>query len=331
MKKALAVTLLTAFILFFPKVTSHAQTLMLTISTDKSPYFTGSMVTIYGNLTKDSQPVSGALVGIHVKSPTKTIVIRTVQTQPSAINYNTIYVWNVIPCDVNGNPQNSFAKNNLAYFKVNITNFSPENLNPSITVNIFDMNQIPLGFASGTMLVPPEHLQQYSIILGIPIPTFAASGNATAYAGAFSSFPDQNGTPYSAEKNATFQIAGGSLSATSLTTPNTPSVNIDITANGTYSLTFKMHPFTETGTYAVNATTQWENQTTTASTAFIVYMTGDLNQDGSVDSTDLGILGVAWGAASGGPNWNPICDIYEDGAIDSSDLGILGVHWGYAS
>jgi hypothetical protein len=50
--------------------------------------------------------------------------------------------------------------------------------------------------------------------------------------------------------------------------------------------------------------------------------------DGVVDSYDLGVMGGAWGAFTGDPNWNPWCDLQPDGVIDSSDLGILGAHWG---
>jgi hypothetical protein len=55
---------------------------------------------------------------------------------------------------------------------------------------------------------------------------------------------------------------------------------------------------------------------------------GDLNADGTVDSTDLGILGGAWGAFKGDPSYNPVADIDDSEAIDSSDLGIMGAHWG---
>jgi len=54
---------------------------------------------------------------------------------------------------------------------------------------------------------------------------------------------------------------------------------------------------------------------------------GDFNFDGSVDSTDLGMMGSAWNSFTGDPNFNPVCDLYPDGGIDSSDLGILGSHW----
>jgi hypothetical protein len=48
----------------------------------------------------------------------------------------------------------------------------------------------------------------------------------------------------------------------------------------------------------------------------------DLDGDGVVGSSDLGILLSAWGAL-GGPG-----DINADGAVDSADLGQLLAAWG---
>jgi parallel beta-helix repeat protein len=58
------------------------------------------------------------------------------------------------------------------------------------------------------------------------------------------------------------------------------------------------------------------------------YFTGDVNHDGTVDSTDLGLLGLSWGKLPGEPNWNAACDLNEDESIDSSDLGWMGINWG---
>lgn len=54
---------------------------------------------------------------------------------------------------------------------------------------------------------------------------------------------------------------------------------------------------------------------------------GDLNGDGVVDSTDLGVLGVAWASVIGESNYIPEADLNGDGTIDSSDLGLFGVNW----
>jgi hypothetical protein len=51
---------------------------------------------------------------------------------------------------------------------------------------------------------------------------------------------------------------------------------------------------------------------------------GDANGDGSVDSTDLGIFGVAW---STGP-YNPNCDFNRDSVVDSTDYGLLATNYG---
>jgi outer membrane protein assembly factor BamB len=59
-----------------------------------------------------------------------------------------------------------------------------------------------------------------------------------------------------------------------------------------------------------------------------VCIPGDLNADGTVDSSDLGILGIAWGATQGQHNYIPEADINNDTIIDSADLGIMGAHWG---
>lgn len=60
------------------------------------------------------------------------------------------------------------------------------------------------------------------------------------------------------------------------------------------------------------------------------YVTGDINHDKIIDSADLGLLGVAWGAFPIDQNWNTSCDLNEDETVDSSDLGWLGINWGKA-
>ena len=52
------------------------------------------------------------------------------------------------------------------------------------------------------------------------------------------------------------------------------------------------------------------------------YPTGDLNQDGIVDSIDLSILVSNWNSS------DPNSDINNDGTVDSLDLSILVSNWG---
>lgn len=58
------------------------------------------------------------------------------------------------------------------------------------------------------------------------------------------------------------------------------------------------------------------------------YYTADINGDGVVDSLDLSIMGVHWGAAFGDTNYDFRADLNTDGIIDVQDLSFLGVNWG---
>jgi len=55
---------------------------------------------------------------------------------------------------------------------------------------------------------------------------------------------------------------------------------------------------------------------------------GDMNGDGIVDSTDLGMIAYALGSTSGDPRYNPQCDVNNDGFIDFTDYGAVGLNWG---
>jgi hypothetical protein len=123
-------------------------------------------------------------------------------------------------------------------------------------------------------------------------------------------------------------IAGGEcvLSLTEHTYWQPGSVEIPTTATNGYFLT--RQPFVDfTWTPTAPRTGETITYDGTASRATEMAI-GDVNKDGAVDSTDLGLMGAAWGTFAGDPNWNPACDLMPDGVVDSTDLGILGVRWG---
>jgi uncharacterized repeat protein (TIGR01451 family) len=90
------------------------------------------------------------------------------------------------------------------------------------------------------------------------------------------------------------------------------------------------------GNYTISAyTTPVPGETNTTDNTYtdgwvIVTILGDINCDGVVDSTDQGILGMAWGSIIGEPNYIPEADLNGDGAVDSTDLGMLGTFWGHS-
>ncbi len=55
---------------------------------------------------------------------------------------------------------------------------------------------------------------------------------------------------------------------------------------------------------------------------------GDINRDGTVNTTDLEMLNQAFGSISGNPNWNPKADLNEDDVINILDLYTLGKAYG---
>jgi hypothetical protein len=59
---------------------------------------------------------------------------------------------------------------------------------------------------------------------------------------------------------------------------------------------------------------------------FDILMHGDVNADGAVDITDLGILAANWGQQSVTP-WHD-GDLNGDGAVNVADLGLLASNWG---
>lgn len=55
---------------------------------------------------------------------------------------------------------------------------------------------------------------------------------------------------------------------------------------------------------------------------------GDIDLDGSVGQSDLGILLAAYGTSACGAGFNPLADLDGDGAVGQSDLGILLGNYG---
>lgn len=55
----------------------------------------------------------------------------------------------------------------------------------------------------------------------------------------------------------------------------------------------------------------------------ITLITGDLNEDNTINSADYSIAKKAFGSSSGDPNWNDNVDFNKDGIINSADIAII--------
>jgi len=55
---------------------------------------------------------------------------------------------------------------------------------------------------------------------------------------------------------------------------------------------------------------------------------GDVNRDGVINNTDLNLLREAYGSKPGMANWNPDADLNGDGKVDMTDIGIASKNFG---
>ena len=131
---------------------------------------------------------------------------------------------------------------------------------------------------------------------------------------------------YNATYDITYQI--GTQTVTDLapgantTLPSFSWVLTDVTHHVIYTITANAS--------VVSGETDTADNTLIDGTVFIK-LPGDVNGDGTVNVSDLGRLGLAWGSSVGDPNYDPRCDFNGDGVINVSDLGIMGLWWGYAA
>ena len=95
-----------------------------------------------------------------------------------------------------------------------------------------------------------------------------------------------------------------------------------------------------TAVYATNGTPSWSyNASTMILTLNVMHdgpanllvdwrIPGDVNGDGTVDITDLALVGEAYGTVEGDPDYNSDADLNYDGAIDVYDLAECGKNYG---
>jgi len=287
-----------------------ASNLNITVTTDKQSYSRFESVQIYGDLTLDGSPVTDGLVAILVENPSSNyVVMRTVNTGTNPQSPLIIEVRSVYSCDLNGNPRPDVSKGSLAYFNVTVSNYDIVTHTVLATVNLYDKNNAALSLVSSDL--PIQARSTSNFIISASIPTWAASGTATVYAGAYTDRPEAEGTPLCPEESASFNILGGSGGSQ----PSTPNGS-----QGTYNLTFRLPPKCQVGTYAIHVNSIYNENTALGNTTFSVKQPGDFDGDGDIDSRDIFTFLDAYIACWSGNPWNPAADFDFDGDVDSSDV-----------
>jgi PKD repeat protein len=238
------------------------EPLFITVSANKSSYSLRDLVSIQGTLKKGVSPVSDGLVGIEVRDSSLTpqpVAFRTVPTgDVSAFSWPVKFL-TLYPSDSNQNSKYSFNIKQALYIKGEVKNFDIRPYIISVTVSIYDGNNMPLAVALPLLDVTlgAGDTTSFFSMATLRIPEWAYPGNATIYGCIFSRFPLDNGTPYCPEKAVSFEIKRNPLLTYRSTPPSFPP-----TPDGTYFNAFKLSPESKNGTYTIYASaTKASNRT----------------------------------------------------------------------
>jgi hypothetical protein len=292
----------------------------VTVSTNKQSYSSGELVNIYGDLKRDGTPVTNALIAIQINDAQDNIVsIRTRSTGTTPSPWS-IDITELIPCDQNGNPKNTFKKGTLAYFKVTGKNLDAVSERyVTVTINLYDSNQTSFGIAYVGISVGPN--KEFTYLCSIPIPSEASIGTAYAYANAYNKWPKENGIAYCGEKATAFTITDGTTSSSSSSSTNPSSTN----QAGTYNLTFRLRSKSPLGDHTVYASYY---QTLAKTTFDVVWLLTDIDRNGKVDILDVSLAAKAYGSYPGHPRWNPKADLDGNNKIDIVDVAKVARDYG---
>lgn len=297
---------------------TYGATLNLSVTTNKTIYNVGETIQITGNLTIDGFPVSDWILALQVNDPKgKYHVLRALPI--GSPTYFGIEILNVYLSDNVGNPKSSVRRGTLGYITIIWRNNASQDLEASITVNLYYGDKQPfLAFVPFKGTVRAGATQNMTV--SVPIPSDAPTGTAYVYSAAFSDMPSNNGYAYCPEKSSSFTIT-----STSTLSQSEKALQEDDTFNVTFKVPNKGAVL---GNYTIYASTLYQSQYIQKSILFKIILLGDVDFNGKVDMSDVGIVLRAYGTKKGDPKWNPDYDLNKDDKVDMSDVGIVLRNYG---
>ena len=243
---------------------AFAQTLNISVKTDKNSYILRENVEISGNATYNGEPTDGGLVGIQVVNPLgTTVTIRTIPLGEDLSEFWPLQIVDFTPCDDTGNPKQKFLREEWAYFKATIHNPGVTDRTTIITITVYDNSSIPLAVMATQVTVLAGC--NVTFIPALRIQNWATRGTGIAYANVYSNWPKNGGRPYYPEEATTFAILDSEYDELTPSQPPQPLIQ-----NGTYNTKFKLSPEPEPGEYTVSASAWYKGHQASASTTFQV-------------------------------------------------------------
>jgi hypothetical protein len=134
-----------------------------------------------------------------------------------------IIVGDVVSTLQDGTEVDSFKVGDIGYFQTPIISNSTSNV--LITVNIFDVENTPLGLAYFNSKVVDD---TFDIVLGLQIPENVMPGLATVYINTYTDWPNEGGVPILEEQVSFIEISPSSVSDLTLSTNSTSTNSAEI-------------------------------------------------------------------------------------------------------
>lgn len=226
----------------------YADILGINVMADRSTYYLGEPINLFGNFTQLGQPVSNGTVGVAVyDSSNEPIAFRTVKTGPATPPTYLVDFLELAPCDQTGTTQSSFAPQQTLYVRVTFINNDVQQHFVMAPITVFDANSVPLVARPNLYGTLNPGSTGATFFMVTTIPSWAQPGNATLSASIFSGYPKDGGTPYCGEKGVNFEIKRNP--EINYSTPPPASAQ---TPNGTFASSFKVSPESRPGDYRVD-------------------------------------------------------------------------------
>jgi hypothetical protein len=134
-----------------------------------------------------------------------------------------ITIGDVVSTLQDGTEVDSFKVGDIGYFQTPIISNSTSNV--LIAVNIFDVENTPLGLAYFNSKVVDD---TFDIVLGLQIPENVMPGLATVYINTYTDWPNEGGVPILEEQVSFIEILPSSVSDLTLSTNSTSTNSTEI-------------------------------------------------------------------------------------------------------